>query len=317
MNCYIGIDLGGTSVKGMVYTQDKQWSDIVDIPTKNKNSNEIISDIAVLINSLLDSKDSPTLMGIGIGVPGIADETGLVKTAPNLKGWTNIPLGKKLTELFNVPVKVNNDANVAALGEAYFASEKPFENMLFLTLGTGIGSGIIINGNIHSGAQGYGGEAGHMVISPEDGNICGCGKTGCLETCFSATAVIREGRKVAKEYSASKIYALCDGDLDSITAKTVFDAAKDGDSYARSILEKGTSEFARGVANMCMLLDPDKIILGGGVTLAGDYLLDMLKPKIHALMTFKGYKKPEVIISGLQHTAGIKGAVALAMKAAE
>ncbi|MGL1904040.1 MAG: ROK family protein [Fibrobacterales bacterium] len=317
MNCFIGIDLGGTSVKGMLYTENKEWSDIVDTPTKNRSANEIISDISGLITNLLGTLDNPNLKGIGIGVPGIADENGTVKMAPNLKGWTNIALGQKLNKQFSVPVKVNNDANVAALGEAYFGATEPFNNMLFLTLGTGIGAGIIINGNIHTGAQGFGGEAGHMVISPEDGNTCGCGKVGCLETCFSATAVIREGKKAAKAYPASKINEVCANDIDSISAKTVFDAAKEGDSFARAILEKGTTEFARGVANICMLLDPETIILGGGVTLAGDYLLDMLRPKIHAQMTFKGYTKPDVIISDLQHTAGIKGAVALAIKAAE
>ena len=310
-NSFIGIDFGGTSIKAILHGEDHFWSSPEETSTKGSEVQEIKGKIFDLVQTLIDNSPSYSLKGIGLGLPGICDDQGQLLIAPNLDpAWLNINLKQELQSQSNVPVFLENDANVAALGEA-LAGDSQYSNLLFLTLGTGLGTGIIIDNRIYRGSQGYAAEGGHIVVNP-NGTKCGCGKMGCLETEFSATALIRKAKIAALNNPQSSISMYCRGNVDTITAKTVFDAAMDDDMDAQKILKESVNYLAMGISNFCAVLDPEVVVMGGGITLAGDYLMELLHPKLDPYFTFQNYKRPKIKISKMQNEAGMKGAAMLA-----
>ena len=272
MKCGFGVDLGGTTVKIAYFDETGTMVEKWEIPTVTANGGEqILPDIAAAINGYIERKalDKTQLVGIGIGVPGPVIGGGVVKVCDNL-GWGTVDVRGILSGLTGLPVCVGNDANVAALGEGWKGGGKDCRNMVLVTLGTGVGGGIVVNGRQVCGRFGAGGEIGHMVLVPDEKEYCNCGKRGCVEQFCSATGIVR----VAKRYLAS-----CDDksilrSVETLTAKDVFDATAAEDAAAKAILEQVYDYMGQFLANIGCVVDPEVFVFGGGVSKAGQPLLD-------------------------------------------
>ena len=302
-----GVDLGGTTVKMGLLTVDGDILDKWEIPTrKEEKGSMILPDIADAILKKIEERgmDKEDIAGIGIGVPGPVDSEGVIYKAANL-GWDVFNVAKTLEGLAGLPVKAGNDANVAALGEMGKGGGAGHKNLVAVTLGTGVGGGIIINGEILTGATGAGGEIGHIHMNDDEVDACGCGNKGCLEQYASATGVV----KLAKKHLASsdKASALREGE---VSAKTVFDAVKAGDSLAKEIAEEFGMYLGKGLAAIAGVVNPEIFVIGGGVSKAGPVLLDYIK-KYYVEYVFHGSKNAEFALATLGNDAGMYGAAKL------
>ena len=272
MKIGFGVDLGGTTVKIAVFTPDGKMLCKWEIPTVTENDGQqILPDIAASVLGYIKAQNihKAEVMGIGIGVPGPVRRDGVVNKCINL-GWGVFNVEKALEELTGFSVKAGNDASVAALGESWKGGGRDCENMVLVTLGTGVGGGIVIGGQIVYGAHGAGGEVGHMVMNPQETVLCTCGKYGCLEQYGSATGIVRMARKfLEKEQTPSVLRS-----VETLTCKDVFDAAKAEDALAKEVLEQVFAYLGAGIANICNVVDPEAVVLGGGVSKAGQMLLD-------------------------------------------
>ena len=302
-----GIDVGGTSVKCGLFQTDGVLVEKWEIPTRKENSGEaILPDIAkTILDKIAERKlDKEEIDGVGIGVPGPVNERGEVPCAVNLF-WGFKEVTKELTELTGLPSKAGNDANVAALGEAWKGAAAGAKNVILVTLGTGVGGGIIVDGKIVGGAHGAGGEIGHACVEPEETESCNCGNKGCLEQMASATGIVRIGKKIMAENTAeTKLH------LDNFSAKTIFDAYKEGDSVAKQIVDKFAEYLGTALAIFTCVVDPEVIVIGGGVSKAGQPLIDAVAGyyKEHA---FISCKDTPIVLAKLDNDAGIYGAAKL------
>ncbi|MBR4732157.1 MAG: ROK family glucokinase [Lachnospiraceae bacterium] len=306
-----GVDIGGTTVKMGLFDQDANVLDKWEIPTRKENGGEaILPDVAKAILSKMEEKGitADQVKGIGVGAPGAVDEEGtMVGGAVNL-GWGVLNIPEILHKFIDVPVKANNDANVAALGEMWQGGGKGYSNMVAVTLGTGVGGGIIVNGKILTGATGAGGEIGHIHLEDNETESCGCKKKGCLEQYASATGIVRlANRRLAKDDAPS---ALRGGE---VSAKTVFDAVKAGDAVAIEIAEQFGDYLGKGLAAVAAVVNPEVFVIGGGVSKAGEILLSYVKPAF-AKYVFYPCGKAEFKLATLGNDAGIFGAAALILK---
>ena len=303
-NYCFGVDVGGTTVKiGLFQTVgvlEEKW----EIPTHTENHGvSILSDIAESVNAKMTEAKiaKEDVVGIGLGIPAPVDVDGVVQNTVNL-GWGYKEVRRELEELTGLKVKVGNDANVAALGEMWLGAASGEKNMLMVTLGTGVGGGIVVDGQPLIGAHGAGGEIGHMHVNPHETEHCGCGNTGCLEQYASATGVV----KLAKEHLAvsDKDSVLRTGNVD---AKVVFDALKAGDALAAEIVEEYSNYLGTALANLAAVTDPSVIVIGGGVSKAGQILIDYVQTYFdkHAFFANKGTK---LVLASLGNDAGICGA---------
>ena len=286
-----GVDLGGTTVKIAFFTENGEMLTKWEIPTETDNAGErILPDIAAAVLGYLEKENIPKadILGIGIGVPGPVDAKGFVPACDNL-GWRNINVVEKLQSLTGLPVKAGNDANMAALGECWKGSG--CDNMVLVTLGTGVGGGIIINGKPLVGRNGAAGEIGHLVMDREETLVCGCGKKGCAEQYCSATGLVR----MAKDFA---------------TAKDVFDAANAGSENAQTVLEKYYARLAELIANVCIVLNPEKVVIGGGVSKAGQVLPDGIA-RHFAKYIYHSSRHVEFALATLGNDAGAYGAFKL------
>ena len=308
---YIGIDLGGTFIKGGIVDDEGNILLQDSIPTEcEKGPSTVIKNIATLCNKLLKNTNLTVddVIGIGVGSPGMIDsKNGEVIYANNL-GWEHVFLSKELEKLTSLPVKIVNDANAAALGESKFGCAKDYNNAVMLTLGTGIGGGIIIDRKLFEGNQSAGAEIGHSVIVA-DGEMCTCGRKGCLEAYASATALIRDTKRAMVDHPDSKMWEI--GSLANVTGKTAFDY-NDCDIYAKDVVNKYIEKIGIGVTNIANVFRPEVIVLGGGVCAQGDNLIKPLQTYLNREI-YAGDKGPRVkiLIAELGNTAGILGAVAL------
>ncbi|HHW57234.1 MAG TPA: ROK family protein [Clostridia bacterium] len=309
----IGVDLGGTNIAVGLVDEEGRIVATGSRPTKPERGYEAIAkDIAEIAFELLKRTniDIKEVKSMGIGVPGVADnEKGIVIRAVNLF-WTKVPLAKEIRKYIDLPIYMDNDANVAALAEAVFGAGKGSKSSVTLTLGTGVGSGFILDGKIYSGAHHFAPEIGHIVIG-DNGIRCNCGKIGCFETYASATALIREGKKAAEKNPDTLILKFANGDIESITAKNVIDAAKQYDEEAMRIFNDYIKYLAIGIVNIINLFDPEVIILGGGVANAGDFLLKSLKKEVAENILFKDLPYADIRKAELGNDAGIIGAAIL------
>ncbi len=303
-----GIDLGGTTVKLAFFEENGTCLDKWEIPTvKDNDGEQILPDIAASVKAYLEEKQIPQkdVLCIGIGVPGPADAQGIVPVCVNL-GWGKKDVPKELGQLTGLPVACGNDATLAALGEGWMGAGN--ENMVFVTLGTGVGGGIVTGGKIIAGVHGAGGEIGHISLCPEDTIPCSCGKYGCAEQYLSATGIVR----LAKEALAlpHETSALDNGEL---SAKSIFDAGREQDPLALKVLDRYFDLMGRFLGILCCVIDPDVIVLGGGVSKAGQMLLDgALEPmKKYA---FAPCRTTRLAIATLGNDAGIYGAFKLALQ---
>ncbi len=302
-----GVDLGGTTVKLGYFDTEGNVLDKWEIPTrKEENGSHILPDIAEAILAKMKEKglNKEDVVGVGIGVPGPVNDEGVVFKAANL-GWGIININKELASLTGLPVKAGNDANVAALGEMWKGGGQGHKNLVAVTLGTGVGGGIIVNGQLLAGATGAGGEIGHIHVEDNETEVCGCGNCGCLEQYTSATGVVRLANRALK--ASDKDSVLRTGE---VSAKTVFDAVKAGDELAMEVAEKFGEYLGKGLAAIAGVVNPEIFVIGGGVSKAGPVLLDYIK-KYYTPYVFHGSRDALFALATLGNDAGIYGAAKL------
>ncbi len=305
-----GVDVGGTSVKLGLFDVEGNVLDKWEIPTRTENNgSEILPDVAQTIKDKIAEKnmDVEEIEGVGMGAPGPITEDGFVNKAANL-GWNEkFNLQARLTELVGLPVKAANDANVAALGEMWKGGGEGYENLVMVTLGTGVGGGVIMNGHIVTGITGSAGEIGHIHMNDNEEDVCGCGQTGCLEQYASATGVVRLAKRKLKDSNEPSI--LRDR---RISAKTVFDAVKEGDALAMEIAEEFGSYLGTALANIAAVIDTEVFVIGGGVSRAGTILIDYVQ-KYYKKNAFFAIQNKEFVLAKLGNDAGIFGAAKLVL----
>ena len=310
---YIGLDVGGTTFKAGVVTEDGRIVHKDAMPTGiERPYQEIIADMAALCKKVAADAgiEMSEIRSIGVGVPGLFDnKTGMIPFCTNL-GWHDIPFVAEMKKHLDTPVYGDNDATVAGLAESVAGVSAGIRDSVFLTLGTGVGGGIIIDGKPYSGAHGCGSEIGHMMIKM-GGELCTCGNYGCFERYASATAIIREARKAIVEYPESSMLAACGGDPEKLNAKIVIDAAKAGDAAAKAVFGGYVQALAVGIINIINMLDPEVIVLGGGVSAAGEFLLNAVREAVKPMVFFKTMPYARIELAQLGNDAGIIGAAML------
>lgn len=307
-----GIDVGGTTVKLAYFDESGKMLDKWEIPTNTDNNGiRVLPDIADSIKDYLqrNSIRKEHIIGIGIGVPGPVSEDGIVNKCVNL-GWDVKDLHGELSALTGFPVKGGNDANVAALGECWKGSGNGCKNMVMATLGTGIGGGVVLGGKIIAGVHGAGGEIGHMILNPEETEPCGCGNYGCAEQYCSANGSVR----LAKRYLAAHANATPLRDLRNLRCKDLFDAGDQGDPTALAILDQYYTLLGRFLANICCTIDPEVIVLGGGVSKTGQPIIDGVA-KYFRKYAFHACQETKIVLATLGNDAGAYGAFKLALDA--
>ncbi len=310
MSQYVfGVDIGGTTVKLGLFDVEGTLLDKWEIPTrKEENGSKILPDIAESIEKKIAEKklERSSIVGVGVGAPGPIDVEGTVYKAANL-GWGVFSIRDTLGGILNLPVMAGNDANVAALGEMWKGGGKGAQNLVVVTLGTGVGGGIIINGKMLTGATGAGGEIGHIHVDDTETECCGCGNKGCLEQYASATGITRLAKR--KLASTQKDSVLRQG---AISAKTVFDAVKAGDELAKEIATEFGEILGKGLAAIAAVVNPEAIVIGGGVSKAGEILMDYIKP-YYEKNVFHGSRNAKFSLATLGNDAGIYGAAKLVL----
>lgn len=308
MEYCFGVDIGGTTVKIGLFRTDGELLDKWEIKTRTENKGEaILPDVAESLKKKMEEKGLAVsqMSGIGIGIPAPVDEEGVVQNTANL-GWGYKEVSREMRELTGMKVAAGNDANVAALGEMWLGAGKGNKNMIMVTLGTGVGGGVIVNGQPLTGAHGAGGEIGHLCVNYEETENCGCGKTGCLEQYASATGIVRLAKKrLDKDDTQSLLRS-----AQKIDAKAVFDALKEGDNLAEEIVEEFGAYLGHAMANLAAVTDPTVIVIGGGVSKAGSILLRYIE-KYFAEKAFFANKETKFVLAKLGNDAGICGAAKL------
>lgn len=312
----IGIDIGGTTIKMGVFSTEGNVLDKWEIPTYKENEgSHIVNDIYKSIINRLELSNIPfsKIIGLGVGVPGFVDvEKGTIESSPNIPWRNSYPLKEVLSGLTGLPVFIENDANLAAVGEMWSGSGKGKKDILMITLGTGVGGGIIINGNIVRGSNGMGGEIGHMFAKDNE-VYCGCGKIGCLETIASATGIARMGTEIIEYYSDSSLYEI-EEQNGKIEAKDVFNEAQKGDPYAETVVIQATKYLGIALSHLIHANNPEVVIIGGGVSKAGDYLLSYIKEQTKKYTLPRAYNNIEFKIANLGNDAGIFGGAFLSLR---
>ena len=302
-----GADIGGTTVKLGLFTVEGELLDNWEIPTRTGGEYDILQDVADSCREKMEQKglSADTFAGIGIGVPRPVREDGSVDVCVNL-GWGKKQVRDEMAAALGMAVAVANDANVAALGEMWQGGGKGYENVVMVTLGTGVGGGIIVGGKVISGAHGYGGEIGHMCINTHETEYCNCGKKGCLEQYASATGIVRMAKKALAASEEDTVLRRAD----SLTAKDVLDAAKFGDAFAVRLTEEFCRRLARGLSFISCVTDPDIFVIGGGVSKAGEIITKTVE-KHFADLVFGSQKDTKFGLAILGNDAGIYGCAKL------
>ncbi len=305
-----GVDVGGTSIKLGLFKTDGTLIDKWEIPTDNSDvGSHILPDITGAVEDKMAEHgiSADQVEGIGLAVPGAVSK-GVCNRAVNL-GWNVVPAEKELSRLSGLRVKLGNDANVAALGENWVGSGNKYDNIVMVTLGTGVGGGVVIDGKVVDGANGAGGEIGHLVVDPSEPTSCNCGHHGCLEQFASATGFARmtlRALEASDEPSSLREFG------DAVTAKDLFDAAKAGDALAIQVVESNCEILGKALAYISCVVDPDAILIGGGVSKAGDYLVEQLREPFRRY-AFHASTETPILLASLGNDAGIYGAMRLLM----
>lgn len=305
-----GVDVGGTTVKIGLFDREGTILEKWEIPTRKENNGEmILPDVAEALQKKMEEKGigKEEMSGVGIGAPGPIDKNGVVHVAVNL-GWGVFNLEERLKELCGLPVRAGNDANVAALGEMWKGGGQGYRNLVLVTLGTGVGGGVIIDGHALEGSNGAGGEIGHIHIQDEEEDECGCGNHGCLEQYASATGIVRlANRRLAATEEDSVLRHT------EVSAKSVFDAVKAGDAVAIQIAEQFGEYLGKGLAAIACVVNPEAFVIGGGVSKAGDILFSFIE-KNYKKYVFHGSRDAKFELATLGNDAGICGAAKLVLE---
>lgn len=308
MKYIYGIDVGGTTCKMGLFSEEgrliKKW----EIPTDTGNSGgEILPNIAKAIEQCRTARNiyRKDVLGIGIGVPGPVTPDGVVHGCVNL-GWKDCNVEKQLSQLTGIAVFVGNDANVAALGEQVAGAGKGKSSVVMITLGTGVGGGIILKQRIVAGNNGAAGEIGHIQVNDKETQACGCGRYGCLEQYASATGLVRS----AKQLLASSNEPSCLRELTELTAKDILDGMKAGDIFSEQLVDEMADQLGKVMATVAVVVDPEAFVFGGGVSRAGEPLIKKIKIHYQA-HAFKSCKDTEIVLAKLGNEAGIYGAMGM------
>lgn len=313
MRYYAGVDLGGTNTKiGILDIDGNIFKSSIIKTFSDRGVDDTLNRIWETIRNLVQELDIDikNLSGIGIGIPGPVKDQSIVKFFANFPWEKNINVKELMEKISGVETKLDNDVNIIAMGEAKYGAAKGSSSSVTIALGTGIGGGIYINGSLISGFSGAGGEIGHIKLE-KDGKLCGCGQRGCFEAYASATGMIREAVSRLAVNKNNLLYELIDRKIDKLEAKDIFDAAKQGDSFSLDIIEYETEYLAMGIGNILNILNPEVIVIGGGVALAGDILFNPLKEKLKKYVLSVALEDLKIVPGVLGNEAGIKGAVGL------
>lgn len=306
-----GIDIGGTTVKLGIFTETGDLVSKWEIATRTVEGGKyILSDVADSINDKMNELniEKEQILGIGIGVPGPVTDDGTVLKCVNL-GWDVFNVSKKMEELTGFTTKVNNDANVAALGEMWQGGGKGYDSIVMVTLGTGVGGGVILNKNIRTGSRGAAGEIGHLTVNLNEPDSCNCGKKGCLEQFASATGIVKEAvRLLEKSSEASTLRT-----LEKLTAKDIFEHAKAGDAIALQSVEQLGKYLGLALSHVAAVVDPDAFVIGGGVSKAGKALIDVIKKYFEQYVMY-AIKDCHFELAELGNDAGIYGSAKMIVK---
>jgi len=311
MKYCFGVDIGGTTIKMGLFTSQGELLEKWEIPTRRENGGEKVpGDISDAINTKIRDKsiEKSDIIGVGIGVPGPVTSDGTVMKCANL-GWDIFNVNEKMSELTGLKCTALNDANAAALGELWRGSGKGLKNLVFVTLGTGVGGGIVIDGKIIAGVHGGGGEIGHIVVNPNEKDVCGCGGHGHLEQYASATGIVRLAKK---KLSDSTVVTSLREKSDELTCKDIFDAAKVGDDVANELVDTMCSYLALALSGVAATCDPEVYVIGGGVSKAGEIITDTVKKHFYS-NNMNVLTKSEFRLACLGNDAGIYGAAYMAI----
>ena len=308
-----GVDVGGTTVKIGLFNTDGNVLEKWEIPTRTEEKGAyVLPDISEAIQKKIEEKnlDRAEIMGIGIGVPGPVDSASVCHGAVNL-GWDDVNIAKELYELTGLSAVAGNDANVAALGEMWKGGGQGYSSLVAVTLGTGVGGGIIVEGKLLAGYSGSGGEIGHMHVMDEEPEACGCGNFGCLEQYSSATGVVTLAKRALKDNTLPTVLK-----AEDLSAKAVFDAAKEGDELALKVVKEFGEVLGKGLAIIACIINPEVFVIGGGVSKAGPMLFDYIRPSFEKYV-FPGSLGTKFTLATLGNDAGIFGAAKLILDQAE
>lgn len=309
MKYCFGVDIGGTTVKLGLFEETGEILDKWEIKTHTEEEGKaILPDIAQTILAKLEEKQihKEDVLGAGVGVPAPVTEDGIVNGSANL-GWNYKEVKKEMEELTGLRAEINNDANVAALGEMWKGGGTGQKNMIMVTLGTGVGGGVIIAGRVVTGAHGAGGEIGHICVNYDETEVCGCGKRGCLEQYTSATGIVRLAKRKLENETRDTMLV-----RDTVTAKDVFDAVKAGDLVAAEVAEEFGIYLGRALANLAAVIDPAVFVIGGGVSKAGEVLIPYIEKPYMESALFAN-KEVKFTLATLGNDAGICGAAKLVL----
>ncbi len=313
MKYYAGLDLGGTFIKCGIVSEEGEIIAKDKIPTNCNSCYDVARDAAAVVKALCE-RTGVKVEAAGIGSPGTIDsEHGVVVYSNNLR-WHNAPLAQAVEEATGLKTYVLNDANAAALGESFCGAGKNYKNSVLVTLGTGVGGGIIVEGKLFEGGHSAGAEIGHTVIRA-GGERCPCGRLGCFEAYASATALIRDTKRAMQNDIKSVMWQLCGGDSEKADGKTAFDGMRAGDKSATQVVNDYIENLAEGIANIINIFRPEVVLLGGGVSAEGDYLIKPLEKAV-AGKVFAGndYAPAQIKTASLKNDAGLCGAAKYAMR---
>ncbi len=312
---YIGIDIGGMSIKGGLIDENGVVYAKKSVVTQAEaHYSVIVKDIADLCFALMAEKGltKDDIQGVGMGIPGtINSKTGVITYANNIN-FEKVPIEKEFRKYIDVPTFIGNDANVAALGEQRFGAGKGYNDVIVVTLGTGVGSGIICDGKLLEGKMGAGGEAGHIGIKI-GGEMCSCGKRGCWEAYASASALIRQTKRAIEKHPDSLMVKFAEEE-GKVSGKTAFQAAREDDAAGKAVVNAYIRYVAEGIISLVNLFRPDVVLIGGGISNEGDYLMERIQRRVNRY-SYGGHRNPRVLVrkAELKNDAGLLGAAALAM----
>lgn len=313
----IGIDLGGSAIRAGSVTKEGQLRHFkrIDIP-EGRRKDLVAASITRIVRNLVRLEDAGgnKVLAAGIGSPGIIRmEKGIIVTSPNFPGWRNVPLRSLLENSLQLPVLLDNDANAAAFGEKWRGAGQKVESLICMTLGTGIGGGIILDGNVWHGAHGMAGEVGHITVSPE-GQRCNCGNYGCLEAYSSATGMVKGAIKAIEEGKRTALKRLSNGDSGKITGKMIYDAAVGNDRLSLHIFREAGRYLGIAMASLIHILNPEMIVLTGAVTEAWDLFIPAAREEVERRTYHLTVRKTKILRGKLPGSAGVLGAGGLAWK---
>jgi len=311
----IGVDLGGTQIRAALMDEDGNiLNRVSELTLAEEGPEAVISRIKEAIRGAAGAVDWAQIRGIGIGAPGPLDPwTGVIHKAPNLPGWHEVPLRDLIAETFNVPTYVGNDANLAALAERRFGAGKGIDDLIYMTISTGIGGGVIVGGELLLGAHGLAGEIGHQTIDI-NGPRCNCGNIGCLEVLAAGPAIARRAVDLIQSGAETSIVELAQGDLNRVTAELVTKAAKGGDQVAIEIIHRAGFYIGVGIVNVLHIFNPELVIIGGGVSKAGDLLFDPIRATVRERAMEAFVRHVRIVPAALGDDVGLLGTAALVLQ---